>query len=40
VANWVIVALLLRISDSARRPPPDLSVPEDNDLETTQVVKM
>ena len=24
VANWVIVALLLRISDQARRPPPDL----------------
>ena len=26
VANWVIVAILLRISDSARRPLPDLSV--------------
>ena len=25
VANWVIIALLLRISDQARRPPPDLS---------------
>jgi cell division protein FtsW (lipid II flippase) len=40
VANWVIVALLLRISDSARRPPPDLTVPQDNDMESTQVVKM
>jgi cell division protein FtsW (lipid II flippase) len=40
VANWVIVAILLRISDSARRPPPDLSVPEDADLESTQVVRM
>jgi hypothetical protein len=36
----VIVALLLRISDSARRPPPDLSLPDDNDMETTQVVKL
>jgi cell division protein FtsW (lipid II flippase) len=40
IANWVIVALLLRISDSARRPPPDLSLPDDNDMETTQVVKL
>jgi cell division protein FtsW (lipid II flippase) len=24
VANWVVIALLLRISDHARRPPPDL----------------
>jgi cell division protein FtsW (lipid II flippase) len=39
VANWVIVALLLRISDAARRPPPDLTLPEDADVETTQVVK-
>ena len=30
VANWVIIALLLRISDQARRPVPDLSAePED-----------
>ena len=29
VANWVIIALLLRISDQARRPIPDLSGPED-----------
>lgn len=27
VANWVIVALLLRISDEARRPAPNLRVP-------------
>jgi cell division protein FtsW (lipid II flippase) len=40
VANWVIVAILLRISDAARRPPPDLSLPEDADMETTQVVRM
>ena len=25
VANWVIIAILLRISDAARRPPPDLT---------------
>lgn len=42
VANWVIVALLLRISDAARRPAPEISddtvtiVP---DSEDTQVVK-
>jgi cell division protein FtsW (lipid II flippase) len=40
VANWVIVALLLRISDAARRPPPDLSLPDDADMESTQVVRM
>jgi cell division protein FtsW (lipid II flippase) len=40
VANWVIVALLLRISDAARRPPPDLSLPDDADMESTQVVKL
>jgi cell division protein FtsW (lipid II flippase) len=39
VANWVIVAILLRISDAARRPLPDLSVPDDADMESTQVVK-
>ena len=27
VANWVIIALLLRISDHARRPTPDLVRP-------------
>jgi cell division protein FtsW (lipid II flippase) len=40
VANWVIVALLLRISDQARRPVPDLSVPDDADSDATQVVKL
>jgi cell division protein FtsW (lipid II flippase) len=40
VANWVIVALLLRISDHARRPAPDLSYTEDADDQATQVVKL
>ena len=44
IANWVIVALLLRISDQARRPVPDLSAPElddaDADDQTTQIVKI
>lgn len=40
VANWVIVALLLRISDHARRPAPDLSVVDDADEQATQVVKL
>ena len=42
VANWVIIALLLRISDQARRPIPDLSSDDDSgaDAETTQVVKL
>ncbi len=40
VANWVIIALLLRISDQARRPAPRLDTEEDDaDAETTQVVK-
>jgi cell division protein FtsW (lipid II flippase) len=38
VANWVIIALLLRISDQARRPPPQLTT-LDADSEATQVVK-
>jgi len=38
VANWVIVALLLRVSDQARRPLPDLSFKPSE--ETTQVVKL
>ncbi len=37
VANWVVVALLLRISDQVRRPAPDLSSPDD---EATQVVSL
>jgi hypothetical protein len=39
----VIIALLLRISDQARRPVPDLSGQGelgDDDSETTQVVKL
>lgn len=36
VANWAIIALLLRISDQARRPLPSLSAPMDDDA--TQVV--
>ena len=40
VANWVIVALLLRISDQARRPVPDLSDDGGDDDESTQVVKV
>jgi cell division protein FtsW (lipid II flippase) len=40
VANWVIVAILLRISDAARRPLPDLSLPDDADMESTQVVRL
>jgi cell division protein FtsW (lipid II flippase) len=38
VANWVIVALVIRISDHARRPPPELFTPDDDDA--TQVVMM
>ncbi|MDQ4086106.1 MAG: FtsW/RodA/SpoVE family cell cycle protein [Actinomycetota bacterium] len=38
VANWVIIALLLRISDHARRPAPQITVAEDDDA--TQVVRM
>jgi len=39
VANWVIIALVLRISDQARRPPPEFSeTPED--MDSTQVVNM
>ncbi len=37
VANWAIVALLLRISDQARRPLPELTAPEDD---STQVVHL
>lgn len=42
VANWVIIALLLRISDQARRPIPSLSAGDDtaSDNESTQVVKL
>ena len=41
VANWVIIALLLRISDQARRPVPSLADRDDDaDSEATQVVKV
>lgn len=43
VANWVIIALLLRISDQARRPVPQLPTGEPEvvaDDEETQVVKL
>jgi len=40
VANWVIVALLLRISDQARRPLPSLSTDSDLGGESTQVIKL
>jgi cell division protein FtsW (lipid II flippase) len=41
VANWAIVALLLRVSDHARRPPPQLTDRTDpSDDATTQVVRM
>lgn len=39
VANWVIIALLLRVSDSARRPLPSTDDYDASD-ETTQVVKL
>jgi cell division protein FtsW (lipid II flippase) len=39
VANWAIVALLLRISDHARRPPPELT-PGTEDMDATQVVRL
>ncbi|WP_310961709.1 FtsW/RodA/SpoVE family cell cycle protein [Nocardioides terrisoli] len=39
VANWVIVALLLRISDQARKPPPEWS-DRDEDADATQVVSL
>ncbi|NHC22422.1 FtsW/RodA/SpoVE family cell cycle protein [Nocardioides sp. IC4_145] len=43
VANWVIIALVLRISDLARRPAPsvgDTAGDADADAETTQVVRL
>ncbi|GGF47449.1 cell division protein FtsW [Marmoricola endophyticus] len=39
VANWAIIALLLRISDQARRPPPETRAP-DEDADQTQVVSL
>lgn len=41
VANWVIIAILLRISDQARRPLPDLNeAADDPDEQATQIVKV
>jgi len=41
IANWVIIAILLRISDAARRPLPDLSVSDEAAaMDETQVVKL
>jgi cell division protein FtsW (lipid II flippase) len=40
VANWAIIALLLRISDQARRPLPELTSPDQDENETTQVVHL
>ncbi|WP_435741785.1 FtsW/RodA/SpoVE family cell cycle protein [Nocardioides sp. SYSU DS0663] len=42
VANWVIIALVLRVSDLARRPAPVLPTTDDEaaDAETTQVVRL
>ncbi|MEP9384222.1 FtsW/RodA/SpoVE family cell cycle protein [Nocardioides sp. KR10-350] len=40
VANWVIVALLLRISDQARRPLPSLPSDDEVASDATQVVKL
>ncbi|MBC2932170.1 FtsW/RodA/SpoVE family cell cycle protein [Nocardioides sp. zg-1228] len=42
VANWVLIALLLRISDQARRPAPRLDPVDDAgaDSESTQVVRL
>ncbi|GAA3541027.1 FtsW/RodA/SpoVE family cell cycle protein [Nocardioides daeguensis] len=41
VVNWVIIAILLRISDQARRPLPDLTPDaEDPDEQATQLVKV
>jgi cell division protein FtsW (lipid II flippase) len=37
VANWVMIALLLRISDQARRPAPEIPMPVTAD-DATQVV--
>ncbi len=38
LANWVMIALLMRISDQARRPPPDITSPAPDDV--TQVVSL
>ena len=42
VANWVVIALLLRVSDQARRPVPRMDPVDDSgaDSEHTQIVKL
>ena len=41
IANWVMIALIARVSDHARKPPPDLShTDHESDQETTQVVRL
>ncbi len=40
IANWVIIAILLRISDQARRPVPDLTEDDNPDALQTQIVKI
>jgi cell division protein FtsW (lipid II flippase) len=40
VANWMIVGLLLRFSDSARRPAPEVAGPTGPDADATQVVSL
>ncbi|EAP97922.1 putative FtsW/RodA/SpoVE family cell cycle protein [Janibacter sp. HTCC2649] len=40
LANWTLVAILLRISDHARRPVPDPEAPRPASQDQTQVVKV
>src|SRR5204863_5790545 len=40
VDNWVLIAVLLRISDHARRPAPMLATDDEDDVESTQEVKL
>ena len=40
VANWILIALLVRMSDAARRPPPELTSPRRDDAQETQVVHL
>ena len=39
VANWAVIALLVRISDQARRPPPEF-FDDSADVDATQVVNL
>ena len=40
LANWTLVAILLRISDHARRPMPEINVPHEVGQAHTEVVRM